>query len=138
MLTSYLMDRFAGGKWWTHVRLGALPDIVIPGLDVVKARRLAMPGLPEIDAVAVLGTDVFLIEAKIWKEWDNLGKMLCYRWLLPQTAGWEAVDMTKVKMLLVMCRATTALKNCAAAMGVLVDVYNTQTTALLLQNGYPR
>jgi hypothetical protein len=138
MLTSYLMDRFQGGKWWVHVRLGALPDIQIPGLDVAKARLLAMPGLPELDAIAVLGADVYLIEAKVLKEWDNLGKMLVYKWLLPQTAGWEAVNMATVKMLLVLCRASQALKNCAVAMGVLVDVYNTPATAAFLQTGYPR
>lgn len=137
LLSAYLITRFPNAERHVHVRLGALPDISIPGLDPIKARRLAMPGLPEIDAVVVQGGLTYLIEAKVAKEWDCLGKMLIYRYLLPQTAGWENVDMTKVIPLLVLGRATAALKNCASVMGVSVDVFSIPAVEQILTYGYP-
>jgi len=125
MLVKYVNQRWPGGRTWFHVRLGKLPDLEIPGLDPEKARRLAMPAMPEIDAVVVDGADVWLIEAKVVRVWENLGKMLLYKALLPQTPGWENVDVSKIKLLMVVARAPPELIAAAAAQAVQVEKYTT-------------
>jgi len=137
MLVKYLAKRFTGTEVWTHVRLGALPDLKIPGLDPEAARRLAMPGLPEIDAIVVEGEDVYLIEAKVVKEWENLGKMIIYRELLPVTPGWEGVDVRRIKPILVMAKASPLLRQVAQKFGVQVETYMTERAYEILTKGYP-
>jgi len=125
LLIKYVMQRWPTAKVWFHVRLGRLPNIEIPGLDPEKARRLAMPGLPEVDAIVVDGPNIYLIEAKVVRVWENLGKMMLYRTLLPQTAGWEGVDVARLKMLMVVARAPPELRAAADAQGILVDQFTT-------------
>jgi len=137
MLVKYLAKRFTHTEVHTHVRLGSPPQISIPGLDPEKARRMAMPGLPEVDAVVVENGAVYLIEAKVAKEWENLGKMLIYRALLPETPGWEGVDVDKIRPLLVMAKASPLLQQVAKKFGVEVDTYMTERAYEILTKGYP-
>jgi len=137
MLVKYLAKRFTGTSIYTHVRLGSPPPIEIPGLDPEKARRMMMPGLPEVDAIVVENGAIWLIEAKVAKEWENLGKMLIYRALLPETPGWEGVDVTKIRPLLVMAKASPLLKQVAERFGVEVDTYMTERAYEILTKGYP-
>jgi len=137
MLVKYLAKRFKGTEIHTHVRLGSPPQISIPGLDPEKARRMAMPGLPEIDAIVIENGSVYMIEAKVAKEWENLGKMLIYRALLPETPGWEDVDVSKIKPLLVMAKASPLLLEVAKRFGVDVDTYMTERAYEILTKGYP-
>jgi len=137
MLVKYLAKRFTGTSIYTHVRLGSPPAIEIPGLDPEKARRMLMPGLPEIDAIVVDQGQIYMIEAKVAKEWENLGKMLIYRELLPVTPGWEGVDPTKIRPLLVMARASPLLQQVAKRFGVEVDTYMTERAYEILTKGWP-
>jgi len=137
MLVKYLAKRFTHTEVHTHVRLGSPPQISIPGLDPEKARRMMMPGLPEVDAIVVDGADIYMIEAKVAKEWENLGKMIIYRELLPQTPGWEGVDVSRIKPLLVMAKASPLLASVAAKFGVQVDTYMTERAYEILTKGYP-
>jgi len=96
-----------------------------------------MPGLPEIDAIVVDGEAIYMIEAKVAKEWENLGKMIIYRELLPQTPGWENVDVSKIRPLLVMAKASPLLKQVAERFGVEVDTYMTERAYEVLTKGWP-
>jgi len=125
MLVKYVMGRWPAAKVWFHVRLGKLPNLEIPGLDPERARRLAMPAMPEIDCIVVDDADIYMIEAKVVRVWENLGKMMLYRNLLPNTPGWENVDLTKVKMLMVVARAPPELIAAATAQGIDVAQYTT-------------
>lgn len=137
MLVGYITQRFPNAQVWFHVRLGALPNISIPGLDPERARRLGMPTLPEVDAIVRQGSDVWLAEAKLFKEWDNLGKITIYRTLLPKTPGWEQVDMAKVHMLMILGRVSAPLLELAQNLGVEVAVYLTDRAREILVYGFP-
>jgi hypothetical protein len=135
LLYFYIRDKFPAATVHYSVRLGSIPEINIPGLDVARARALAMVSMPELDAIVISQGVVYLVEAKIWKVWDNLGKMLIYKHLLPQTAGWENVDMSKVIPLMVVARAPEAWAKCAASMGVSFQVYSTPRVQTLIEEG---
>jgi hypothetical protein len=137
LLVTYINRFFPNAHVFYHVRLGHTPDVPIAGLDAAKSRRLMMPGLPELDAIVIDGTTVYLVEAKVKKEWENLGKMLIYKYLLPKTPGWELVDVSKLKLLLVMGQATDLLKSVAASMGVSVAEYMTPRVREILTLGWP-
>jgi len=137
MLVKYLAKKFKGTSIYTHVRLGSPPAIEIPGLDPEKAKRMMMPGLPEVDAIVVEDDKIYMIEAKVAKEWENLGKMIIYRELLPQTPGWEGVDVTKIRPLLVMAKASPLLVEVAKRFGVEVDTYMTERAYEILTKGWP-
>jgi len=124
-LVKYVSQRWPAARTWIHVRLGKLPDLEIPGLDPEKARRMALPAMPEIDAIVVDGDLTWLVEAKVVRVWENLGKMILYKTLLPQTPGWEGVDMSKVRLLMVVARAPAELIAAAQAQGVDVEKFTT-------------
>jgi hypothetical protein len=137
MLSAYIAATYPQSTVYFHVRIGSIPDIAIPGLDAAATRRLMLPGLPELDAIVLHQGETILIEAKVAKEWDNLGKMLIYRYLLPLTPGWEHVDVSKLKLLMVLGRASPLLKQTAAAMGVSIAVAPTARVTEILTLGFP-
>jgi hypothetical protein len=137
MLVAYITAHFPSAHIFYHVRLGSIPNIPIAGLDFAAARRVLSLSLPEVDAIVLNGSDVYLIEAKIAKEWDNLGKMLIYRYLLPITAGWEKVNVAAIKLLMILGRATPLLVSTASAMGVSLVVAPTPRVTEILTLGYP-
>jgi hypothetical protein len=96
-----------------------------------------MPSLPEVDAVVADGEDVYLVEAKLFKIWENIGKMLIYKTLLPQTPGWENVDVQKLKLVMVVGQVTPDQLQLAQAHNIQVDVFLTDRAREILLYGFP-
>jgi hypothetical protein len=100
---------------------GIGPDV--PRGSASDRLRASRPWRPEVDAVAVRGDVLYVVEAKVREYLAGMGKLPFYRALIPQTPELRAYWGLEVRMRLVVPQAAPWVMWAAEQAGVEVDVF---------------
>jgi len=100
-LVEWLGITYPAGTWKTNVPLG--DKLIRKEEPLTPEERRQLGGMlgANIDAIAVLPTEVHLIEAMVRHEPGAIEDLLKYRELLPHTTGLEPLTNRPIKLILV-------------------------------------
>jgi len=82
-VSEYVLTHYAGFPASFRTPLGPVPQDWITEHGQAMATRMYRPWRPEVDAIVYLPKVLILIEAKIMKYMDGLGKILLYKEQVP-------------------------------------------------------
>ena len=124
-IADYMREKWPRGGYGLNVPLGPIPESLIQteGLDGAIAKF--RPWRPEIDAVYYSDAGLILIEAKVFKTFDAIGKLRMYNDLVTTTPEFRPWYNKPIQLRLVTPRITQALQLMANALNIIVDVYLT-------------
>jgi len=130
-VADYMLATFPEGGYQLGFPLGVVPDYLVRDVGYETAARQARPWRPEVDAVKFRPEAILLIEAKVFKTFDALAKLVWYGKLVAATRELAPWWGKEVRLRLVTPRITPGLDEAAAVSGVEVDYY---VTAEVLQH----
>lgn len=115
LTAEWMRDHYPDGGYWLNFPLGQVP----PGTEGTGSSYTARR---RVDALAVVGREIRLIEFKVWKPLDGVDKLPTYKALVPTTPELTPYKGYDVKMQLVTPRPTPPLFESAVAVGIEVIV----------------
>jgi len=122
-VSEYLLEKVYPHWYKTRVPLGpALPGTV-KDHGLRKALRISRPWRPEVDAVALVGNHLVLIEAKLLKIVDGLAKLPLYKSLVPTTPELQVLEYDRVIMRLVAPWTSETMEIMASGPGIEIEVF---------------
>ncbi len=118
MLGEYAARFLAFKKYAVHVRLGWPKGVDRTAPDAGLTRRYLLSTLPEADLVARDAGRATIYEFTIWRPQAKISQLQLYRKLLPDTPGYEDLDVVHVDMRLVTGQGLEELTSVAEDAGI--------------------
>jgi hypothetical protein len=123
MMSEYIGRFLRGANTQIHVRLGMPPGIKIGDPDWQYKRQLMMPMLLEADLLYFQGPVLWILEFKVRRFQEAIGKLLQYKLLIPETPGYQNVKPDNIKLKIVFGRPDPIAANLAKTLGIETEQY---------------
>ena len=139
MMSEYVSEKLRGRKNWTHLRVGMPPGVKRGAPNWEYERQIKLPRLMEADVVYWEGLDVMLVEFKVRRFQEAIGKLQQYKILLPDTPDFFDVDPDRIRLKIVFGRPDIMAENLARSLGIEVEHYEPEwlKQAIIARSGGP-
>ena len=125
LLAEYIRAHFPRAHVLYDVPLGGPDQEAVGRYGYEEALALSRPYRPRVDAIIVDGKRLLLVEAKIYRWLDGIGKLPVYRGLVDVTPELARFHGWPKLMRLLIPFTNPSIKYCADVVGVDVTVFST-------------
>jgi hypothetical protein len=123
MMSEYIAQKLPAIHTWTHLRLGMPPGVQIGAPNWQYERQIKMPALLEADLVYMDGRAWWIVEFKVRRFQEAIGKLQQYKLLLPETPGFELTRPEYIKLKIVFGRPDPNAERLAGALDIAVEQF---------------
>ena len=122
-MSEYIAKNLRGRVVYTHVRLGMPPGLRIGDPNWEYERRIKLPRLLEADCIVRYDDVLQVIEFKVRRFQEAVGKLLQYAILIPQTPEFEGWPLENIQLVIVFGRPDPVAEDLAHRLYIDVEQF---------------
>jgi hypothetical protein len=123
MMSEYIAKYLRSRRTYTHVRLGMPKGLKIGDPNWEYERRIKMPTLLEADLIVRMDDLLVVIEFKVRRFQEAIGKLLQYAILVPETPEFQDWPASKISLRIVFGRPESRAEDLARRLGIEVEQF---------------